>query len=149
MNKKDHNLRMQAGHWMCSITPVHLRRHLMSALADTTINGYPSMFRCMIQDGKIAFILDPGPEIQLDCDTAKLTEFYRTEEVSPRRDKAAAITITLQDVGEEVKISVNCNDKEGFLKKNEHGEMVPVSAAAAVACGMIAHVKNAIGKSNE
>lgn len=53
----------------------------------------------------------------------------------------AIITITLQDVGDEVKVSVKCSDKEGFLKRNERGQMIPVSPAAGVACGMIAMMK--------
>lgn len=54
------------------------------------------------------------------------------------------ITIIQKNAVEEIEIFLTCNN-EDFLKKKEHGEMVPVS----VACGMSAHVETAIGKSNE
>lgn len=61
------------------------------------------------------------------------------------RDKAmVTITIIPKNAVEEIEIFLTCNN-EDFLKKKEHGEMVPVS----VACGMSAHVETAIGKSNE
>lgn len=66
MNEKELPIRMKAGYRLLSITPLELRRHLLSALANLRINGYPPIFRCTVQDGKIVFILDPDAEIRND-----------------------------------------------------------------------------------
>lgn len=84
MKENERTLRKLAATRLLSITPAHLRRHLLSAIGETTVNGAPSMFQCAVQDGKVVFCLDPAQSLGIDL--AALGEMYRTGHLTRVRE---------------------------------------------------------------